>query len=68
VANAAWQAITSWSRCLQDNLEDTIYRLIPQWKKDQFKVLGVKKGIPRMEMVHYQDVILELRACLLDAQ
>jgi hypothetical protein len=28
---------------------------------------GVKKGIPRMEMVHYQDVTLELRAHLLAA-
>jgi hypothetical protein len=45
-----------------------VHCLIPQWKKDQFKVLGVKKDIPRMEMVHYQDVTLELSARLLVAQ
>jgi hypothetical protein len=53
VADAAWQAITSWSRRHQDKLQDVLYPLIPQRKKDQFKVPGVKKDIPRMDMVHY---------------
>jgi hypothetical protein len=53
VVDVACQAITSWSRRHQDKLQDSIYCLIPQRKKDQFKVPGVKKGIPRMEMVHY---------------
>jgi hypothetical protein len=47
---------------------DLVYRLIPQWKKDQFKVPGMKKGIPKMEMVHYQDLTLELSSRLLAAQ
>jgi hypothetical protein len=68
VADAAWQAITSWSHHHQDKLRNSMHHLIPQWKKDQFKVLGVKKDIPRIEMVHYQDVTLELSACLLAAQ
>jgi hypothetical protein len=41
---------------------------MPQWKKDQFKVTGVKKDIPRIEMVHHQDVTMELSARLLAAQ
>jgi hypothetical protein len=40
---------------------DLVYRLIPQWKKDQFKVPGMKKGIPKMEMVHYQDLTCPTR-------
>jgi hypothetical protein len=68
VADAAWQAITSWSRRHQDKLQDVLYPLIPQRKKDQFKVPGVKKDIPRMDMVHYQDVTLELSAHLLATQ
>jgi hypothetical protein len=47
---------------------DLVYRLIPQRNEDQFKVPGVKKGIPKMEMVHYQDLTLELSACLLAVQ
>jgi hypothetical protein len=37
-------------------------------KKDQFKAYGVKKDIPRMEMVHHQDVTVELSTHLLAAQ
>jgi hypothetical protein len=37
-------------------------------KKDQFKAYGVKKDIPRMEMVHHQDVAIELSTRLLTAQ
>jgi hypothetical protein len=35
---------------------------------DQFKAYGVKMDIPRMEMVHHQDVAVELSAHLLTAQ
>jgi hypothetical protein len=36
--------------------------------KDQFKAYGVRKDIPRMEMVHHQEVTMELSTCLLAAQ
>jgi hypothetical protein len=41
---------------------------LPYRKKDQFKAYGVKEDIPRMEMVHHQDVTVELSTCLLAAQ
>jgi hypothetical protein len=41
--------------------------LLPYRKKDQFKAYGVKRDIPRMEMVH-QDVTVELSTRLLTAQ
>jgi hypothetical protein len=41
---------------------------MPQQKKDKFKVTGMKKDIPIMEMVHHQDVTVELSARLLAAQ
>jgi hypothetical protein len=62
VADAAWQAITSWV------VQISIHHLLPYRKKDQFKAYGVKKDIPRMEMVHHQDVIVELSTHLLAAQ
>jgi hypothetical protein len=37
-------------------------------RKDQYKAYGVKKDIPRMEMVHHQDVTVELSTHLLAAQ
>jgi hypothetical protein len=37
-------------------------------KKDQFKAYGEKRDIPRMEMVHHQDVTMELSTRLLAAQ
>jgi hypothetical protein len=40
----------------------------PYRKKDQFKAYGVKKDVPRMEMVHHQDVAVELSTRLLTAQ
>jgi hypothetical protein len=41
---------------------------MPYRKKDQFKAYGVKKDIPKMEMVHHQDVMVELSTRLLIAQ
>jgi hypothetical protein len=68
VANAAWQAITSWVRSNKSQLQNSVHYLLPYRKKDQFKAYGVKKDIPRMEMVHHQDVAVELSTRLLTAQ
>jgi hypothetical protein len=68
VADAAWQAITSWVRSNKSRLQNSVHYLLPYEKKDQFKAYGVKKDIPRMEMVHHQDVTVELSTLLLTAQ
>jgi hypothetical protein len=68
VADAAWQAITSWVRSNKSRLQNSVHYLLPYRKKDQFKAYGVKKDIPRMEMVHLQDVAVELSTRLLTAQ
>jgi hypothetical protein len=53
VANAAWQAITTYSQRYHDELRNTVYHLLPQRKRNQFKVSGVKSDVPRMLMVHH---------------
>jgi hypothetical protein len=68
VANPAWQSITSWVRSNKSRLQNSVHHLLPYKKKDQFKAYGVKKDIPRMEMVHHQDVTVELSTHLLAAQ
>jgi hypothetical protein len=68
VADAAWQAITSWVRSNKSRLQNSVHYLLPYRKMDQFKAYGVKKDIPRMEMVHHQDVAVELSTHLLTAQ
>jgi hypothetical protein len=68
VADVAWQAITSWVRSNKSWLQNSVHYLLPYQKKDQFKAYGVKKDIPRMEMVHHQDVAVELSTHLLTAQ
>jgi hypothetical protein len=68
VAEAAWQAITSWVCSNKSRLQNSVHYLLPYRKKDQFKAYGVKKHIPRMEMVHHQDVTVELSTHLLVAQ
>jgi hypothetical protein len=68
VADAAWQAITSFVRSNKSRLQNSVHYLLPYRKKDQFKAYGVKKDIPRMEMVHHQDVAVELSTRLLTAQ
>jgi hypothetical protein len=68
IADAAWQAITSWVRSNKSRLQNSVHYLLPYRKKDQFKAYGVKKDIPRMEMVHHQDVAVELSTRLLTAQ
>jgi hypothetical protein len=49
-------------------LQNLIHYLLPYKKKDQFKAYGVKRDIHRMEMVHHQDVTVELSTRLLTAQ
>jgi hypothetical protein len=49
-------------------LQNSVHYLLPYRKKDQFKAYGVKRDIPRMEMVHHQDVVVELSTRLLTAQ
>jgi hypothetical protein len=68
VADATWQAITSWVHSNKSRLQNSVHYLLPYRKKDQFKPYGVKRDIPRMEMVHHQDVTMELSTRLLTAQ
>jgi hypothetical protein len=68
IADAAWQAITSWVHSNKSRLQNSVHYLLPYQKKDQFKAYGVKKDIPRMQMVHHQDVAVELSTRLLTAQ
>jgi hypothetical protein len=68
VANAAWQAITSWVCSNKSRPQNSVHYILPYRKKDQFKAYEVKKDIPRMEMVHHQDVAVELSTRLLTAQ
>jgi hypothetical protein len=68
VADAAWQAITSWVRSNEGPLQNSVHYLLPYRTKDQFKAYGVKRDFPRMEMVHHQDVTVELSTHLLAAQ
>jgi hypothetical protein len=49
-------------------LQSSVHYLLPYRKKDQFEAYGVKRDIPRMEMVHHQDVKVELSTRLLNAQ
>jgi hypothetical protein len=51
VADAAWQAITSWVHSNKSRLQNSAHYLLPYRKKDQFKAYGVTKDIPGMEMV-----------------
>jgi hypothetical protein len=68
IADAAWQGITSWVHSNKRRLQNSVHYLLPYRKKDQFKAYGVKKDIPRMEMIHHQDVTVDLSTHLLAAQ
>jgi hypothetical protein len=68
VVDAAWQAITLWVRSNKSRLQMSVHYLLPYRKKDQFMAYGVKRDIPRMEMVHHQDVAVELSTRLLTTQ
>jgi hypothetical protein len=41
------------SRSNKSRLQNSVHYLLPYRKKDQFKAYGVKRDIPRMEMVHH---------------
>jgi hypothetical protein len=60
IANAAWQAITTYSHRYHDELRNTVYYLLPQRKKNKFKAYGVKANVPRMLMVHHRDGFVEM--------
>jgi hypothetical protein len=64
VANAAWQAITTYNRRYHEELKNTIYHLLLQRKKNKFKTFGVKADVPRMLIVHHQDVFVETSTCI----
>jgi hypothetical protein len=68
VADVAWQANTSWVRSNKSRLQNSVHYLLPYRKKDQFEAYGVKRDIPRMEMVHHEDVTVELSTRLLTTQ
>jgi hypothetical protein len=68
VADATWRAITSWLRSNKSRLQNSVHYLLPYRKKDQFKAYRVKRDISRMEMVHHQDVAVELSTRLLTTQ
>jgi hypothetical protein len=68
IAGAAWQAITTYSRRYHDELRNTVYYLLPQRKKNKFKASGVKAAVPRMLMVHHQDVFVVITTRLQTAQ
>jgi hypothetical protein len=68
IADNVWQAITSWVHSNKSRLQNSVHYLLPYRKKDQFKAYRVKRDIPRMEMVHHQDVAVELSTHLLTAQ
>jgi hypothetical protein len=68
VANTAWQTITTYSRRYHDELRNIVYYLLPQRKKNKFKVSGVKADVAWMLMVHHQDVFVEMSTHLQTAQ
>jgi hypothetical protein len=68
VVDAVWQAITTYSRRYHNELGNTVYHLLRQRKKNKFKVSGVKTDVPRMLMVHHQDVFVEMSIHLQTAQ
>jgi hypothetical protein len=68
VADAAWHAITTYSRKYHDELRNIVYYLLPQRKKNKFKAFEVKADVPRMLMVHHQYVFVEMSTRLQTAQ
>jgi hypothetical protein len=49
-------------------VRNTIYYLLPQRKKNKFKASGVKADVPRILMMHHQDVFVEMSTRLWTAQ
>jgi hypothetical protein len=50
------------------SVEEFVHYLLPHRKMAQFMAYGMKKDIPRMVMVHHQDVTVEPSTHLLAAQ
>jgi hypothetical protein len=46
VADAAWYAITTYNRRYYDELRNTVYHLLPQRKRNKFKVRGSRPMFP----------------------
>jgi hypothetical protein len=68
VADATWQALTSWNRSRQRDLKDSIYAPCPRRKKDAFKISRVDSQIFRGAMSHTTSPSLDLSNRLLAAQ
>jgi hypothetical protein len=68
VADAVWQAITTYSRIYHDELRNTVHHLLSQREKYKFRASGVEADVPRMRMVHHQDVFMEMSTRLQTAQ
>jgi hypothetical protein len=68
VADAAWQAITTYNRRYHDELKNIVYYLLPYRKKNKFKASGVKADVPKILMVQHQDVLVEMSTRLQTAQ
>jgi hypothetical protein len=68
VADAAWQAITTYNRKYHDELKNIVYHLLPQRKKNKFKTSRVKADVPSMLLVHHEDVSVEMSTRLQVAQ
>jgi predicted transcriptional regulator len=60
--------ITTYNHRYHKELKDTVYHLLPQRKKNKFKTSGVKADVPRMLMVHHQDVVVEMSTHLQTTQ
>jgi hypothetical protein len=68
VADAAWQAITTYNRRYDEELKNIVYHLLPQRKKNKCKTSGVKVDAPKMLMVHQHDMAMEIGTRLQAAQ
>jgi hypothetical protein len=68
VGDTSWRAITTNNHEYHDMLKNNVYHLLPQRKKNKFNDSRVKADIPRMLMVHHQDVAVEVSTHLQAAQ
>jgi hypothetical protein len=60
VVDAGWQAITAYNHTHHDKPKNSINHHLPQRKKDKFKTSRVRADVPRMVMIHHQDVSMEM--------
>jgi hypothetical protein len=64
VADAAWQEITTYNYTHHDKLKNSIYHQLPKREKDKFNTFGVKANVPRILMVHHQDMSVDMSILL----